>query len=304
MSTAVTTRYPVDALVSYHYFRDPRWMQRVTGGYLRLIGDSGAFSAYTQGATITVGEYADWCHTWSGHLMWRASLDLIGNPAASLANWELLRDRHHLDTVPTIHVGTDPSWIGAYATQGCDFIGLGGMVGKPVPTIMRWSAAMLRYARDNYPAVRFHAWGQAGRTYLDALPVYSADSSRSAVAYRFGILRLFDPRTGRQHNLKLDGSAGVNRHGRLLRDTYGVDPDLVRTSHGGNRRLLIRLAAAGIQQYAGWLQARHQVTAPTWGMNNPPPVGPLVHHVSVCPEDYEHLNPDLDDLITRKEPRP
>lgn len=300
MTTTVKLTLPVDALVSYHYFRDDKTMDRATsGGHLRLIGDSGAFSAYSQGAAITLGEYADWCHRWGSRLTWRASLDVIGDPYASLRNWRTLRDRHGLDTVPTIHVGTDPTWIGAYASEGVDFIGLGGMVGKPVPTIMRWSAAMLRHARDNHPQVRFHAWGQAGRQYMDALPVYSADSSRSAVAYRFGILHLFDPATGRQINLNLTGGAEVMRHGRLLRDVYGVDPRLIITSHAGNRRLLIRLAAAVIQRYAAWLQTRHQVPAPSWGISGTAPAGPVVHTVSVAWEDYAHLNPDLPDMIER-----
>lgn len=300
MTTTVNLTMPVDALVSYHYFRDDKTMGRVANpGHLRLIGDSGAFSAYSQGATITVPEYADWCTKWADRLSWRASLDVIGDPMGSLKNWQLLRDRYRLDTVPTIHVGTDPTWIGAYASEGVDFIGLGGMVGRPIPTIMRWSAAMLRHARDHYPQVRFHAWGQAGRQYMDALPVYSADSSRSAVAYRFGILRLFDPATGRQINLHLNGGAEVMRHGKLLRDVYGVDPRLVLTSHGGNRRLLIRLAAAVVQRYASWLQERHAVTPPAYGITGTAPGGPVVHTVSVAPEDYEHLNPDLPDMIER-----
>lgn len=293
MSTRVKIQYPVDALVSYHYFRDDQVMDRVSGpGHLRLIGDSGAFSAHTAGAAITLPEYAGWCHRWADRLLWRASLDVIGDPVASLSNWRALRDTYGLATVPTIHVGTDPSWIGAYATQGVDFIGLGGMVGRPIPTIMRWSVAMLQHARRHYPQVRFHAWGQAGRTYLDAVPVYSADSSRSAVAYRYGILRLFDPATGRRADLKMNGSTAVNRYGRLLREVYGVDPADVRTSHAGNRTLLIRLAAAVIQQYAAWLQHRHQVAAPTYGITGPPPTGPIIHNVSVAPDDYTALQPD------------
>jgi hypothetical protein len=287
--------YPVDALVSYHFFRDDKVMDEITApGHLRLIGDSGAFSAHTAGAQITLGEYAAWCRRWESHLVWRASLDVIGDPIASLANWRALRDVHGLHTVPTIHVGTDPSWIGAYATQGVDFIGLGGMVGRSVRTMMRWSIAMFQHARTHYPHVRFHAWGQAGRRYLDALPVYSADSSRSAVAYRYGLLRLFDPASGRPDEFKLDGGPAVLRQGRLLRETYGVDPNLILTSHRGNRRLLIRLAVAGTQQYARWLRHRHgDVAAPAYAMNpaQAHPAGPLIHHVSVVPHDYRHLKP-------------
>lgn len=294
MSTHVKISYPVDALVSYHYFRDDTIMDKATaGGYLRLIGDSGAFSAYSQGATITLGEYAAWCHRWADKLMWRASLDVIGDPALSLANWRALRDTHGLATVPTIHCGTDPSWIGAYATAGCDFIGLGGMVGRSRPVMMRWATAMIRYARRHHPHVRFHAWGQAGRTFLDALPVFSADSSRSAVAYRYGQLHLFDPATGRSFNIKMDGSPAVNAHGRLLRTVYGVDPADVRTSHAGNRRLLIQMAAVHTQLYAAWLQKRHQgVSAPRYGLAGTPTPGPLIHNVSTEVEDYQALAPD------------
>lgn len=303
MSSVVTLTYPIDALVSYHFFRDPAQMDAVTApGHLRLIGDSGAFSAYTQGIKITLPEYAKWCHAWSDRLVWMASLDVVGDPAASLHNWRALRDVHGLHTIPTVHVGTDPTWIGAYATEGVDFVGLGGMVGKDRsrPAVMRWAVAMLKHARDHYPHVRFHAWGQAGTGFMNALPVYSADSSRSAVAYRYGLLRLFDPRTGRHHAVQLDGGGQLMRHGRLLRDVYGVDPGLIRTSYAGNRRLLIRLAAAVIQQYAGWLRTRHQVPAPTWGVNRPPPVGPVIHSVSNVVTDYLDLHPDLPDERTPK----
>lgn len=298
MTTRVSIQYPVDALVSYHYFRDDAVMTKVTdGAHLRLIGDSGAYSAHVKGVPITVTEYARWCHRWGERLMWRANLDVIGDPAGSLANWRLLRDHHGVDTVPTIHVGTDPAALDPYATAGVDFIGLGGMVGKPGPTILRWSVAVLRHARTRWPHLRFHAWGQAGQTYLNSIPVYSADSSRSSNAYRFGMLRLFDPATGTVHAVKLNGSPAIYRHGRLLRTVYGVEAADIRTSHAGNRRLLIRLAAAQIQQYAAWLGTRHRhVSAPVFAMTGPAPAGPRIHHVSVAPEDYVALQPDAPDI--------
>ncbi len=297
MTTPVKLSYPVDSLASYHFYRADEAMARVTeGGYLRLIGDSGAFSAHTQGAVITLAEYAAWCRRWADHLMWRASLDVIGDPVASLANWRALRDIHGVDTIPTVHFGTDPSWIGAYASQGVDFIGLGGLVGKDksMKAIMRWSAAMFRYARDHYPQVRFHAWGQAGRAYLNALPVYSADSSRSVVAARYGLLLLFDPATGRGHRIP-DMNVSP-RYGKLLRGVYGVDPAEIRSSHPGNRVLLVRLAAAVNQQYAGWLQRRHQVTAPTYAVRGAPPVGPLIHNVHASADNLDALQPDTEEI--------
>jgi hypothetical protein len=152
---------------------------------------------------------------------------------------------------------------------------------------------MMRHARTHYPQVRFHAWGQAGRTYLDALPVYSADSSRSAVAYRYGLLRLFDPATGRQHNVPHYRKHDIMRHGRLLREVYGVDPHTIRNSDASNRHLLIRLAATGTQLYAAWLRERHgEISAPVWAVRGTPPAGTLIHNVSANAKDYAPLLPE------------
>lgn len=291
--TQANITYPVDALTSYHYYRRDEGMLRlITTGRLRIIGDSGAFSAATQNVPIDIAEYAAWCRQWKDHLFWMASLDVIGDPATSLANWRILRDRYGLATVPTIHLGTDQRWLDAYARDGVDFVGLGGMVGKPQPVILRWCVHVLRYARHHHPQMRFHAWGQASRKFLDSVPVYSADSSGIfGEAYRYALLRIFDPTTGRDHKIKLDGSTDVIRIGGMLRRWYGVDPNEIRTSHSGNRAILIQLATASTQLYATWLQRRHNVSTPRWGINFATPscyqsvvteseLGPKIHLVA------------------------
>lgn len=290
MTGQVAITYPVDALVSYHYYRKDEHMAALAAtGRLRMIGDSGAFSAMSLGSPISLDEYAAWCHRWADHLYWRASLDVIGDPHGTLRNWRILRDKHQLATVPTVHIGTDLSWFDVYAREGVDYVGLGGLVGKPQPTVLRWVVHALRYCRERHPQMRFHAWGQAGRKFLDSVPVYSADSSGAlGQAYRYGRLRIFDPGTARDHAVALDGGRDVIALGPVLRRYYGVDPHEIRTSHAGNRGTLIRLAAASVQQYAAWLQKRHRhVTAPTWGINpNAPtpaagaPEGPRVHMVA------------------------
>jgi hypothetical protein len=278
----VAITYPVDALVSYHYYRDDQVMARlVETGRLRLIGDSGAFSALTQGSTINLDEYAAWCHRWRQHLCWAASLDVIGDPTASHRNWLRLRDQHGLATVPTLHAGAHTRWMDTYAREGVDYIGLGGMAGTgQAVRAFRWAVHMFRYARDQWPAVRFHLWGVTNRRFLDALPAYSADSSGIlGAAYRYAQLRLFDPATGRHHNVALRGGRAVYQHSALLRRVYGVNPAEIETSHTGNRTTLIQLATAATQQYAAWLQKRHQVSAPTWGIS---PIRP-------CPGTHIHL---------------
>jgi hypothetical protein len=256
----VNLAYPVDTLVSYHYYGGDDIMEAITGaGRLRLIGDSGAFSAHTQGAVITLGAYAGWVSRWQDRLAWAASLDVIGDPEATWANWLQLRDGLGVTTVPTLHAGTDPAWLDRYADEGVDFAGLGGLVGRPVPRVMPWLVHVFRYCRDRYPAMRFHAWGVSGRRILDALPFWSADSSYALSAgWRYGKFFLFDPRTARTTGFALDGRDPY-RHNDLISRIYGADPASLTPS---NRTACVKLAAASAQQYAAWLQARHKVTPP------------------------------------------
>lgn len=272
--TAALVTYPMDALCSFHYFRSDTAMENVVGTKrLCLIGDSGAFSALTQGKPVGFGEYVEWAKRWDPYLAWTASLDVIGDPAATLRNWRDTRDVHGLATVPTLHVGTDPAWIGNYAREGCDFIALGGMVGRALAALP-WTVSVFRYAAQHHPEVRFHIWGVTNRRVLDNLPAYSADSSGIlGQAYRFANLRLFDPRTARHVNVALK-RADVFAHGELLRREYRVDPEAVMRSTPANRHILIQIAARGTQLYAGWLQGRHQVSPPGWAVKTPPHLDP------------------------------
>lgn len=276
--------YPVDALVSYHYYREDRDMlSLVRTGRLRMIGDSGAFSALTKGTPIDLDEYAAWCLRWREHMCWQASLDVIGDPVASHRNWVTLRERYHLPVIPTVHAGADTRWIDTYAAEGCDFIGLGGMAGLgQAVRAFRWAVHMFRHARDRWPGLRFHLWGVTARQFLDNLPAWSADSSGIlGSTYRYASLRLFDPGTGRHRTVMLRGTQ-VYQVAPLLRRTYGIDPGDIARSHAGNRTLLARLGAASVQQYAQWLQTRHgHIKAPTYGLTRtdsaPGPDGPHLH---------------------------
>lgn len=298
MTVAIT--YPVDALVSYHYYRDDRNMAAlVKTGRLRLIGDSGAFSALTQGAHIDLSEYASWVTRWRPHLFWPASLDVIGDASGTFKNWEALRDRHALATLPTLHAGADTKWLDIYASEGVDFIGLGGMAGTgQAPRAFRWAVHMMRYARDHHPGVRFHLWGVTRRQFLDVLPAFSADSSGIlGQAYRYASLRLFDPATGKHHSANIGkGSREVYRLAPLLRRTYGVSPEDVAPSRPDNRATLIQLAAASTQQYAAWLQRRHRVAAPSWAINPCAPAsgtGPVLHAAETNNKDLLATGPVL-----------
>ncbi len=141
------------------------------------------------------------------------------------------------------------------------------------------------------PPCAFHLWGVTSRKILEALPFYSADSSGiMGTAYRYGRLRLFDPRTTRDVSILLNRT-DPHKHRDLLA-LYGVTPGEIDHSDASNRTLLIRLSAASTQQFAAWLRKRRPITPPTWGINNAAP-GPRVHVVAASgTSDYRALEPD------------
>jgi hypothetical protein len=238
--TQVKITYPVDALVSYHYYREDKAMAPLAQtGRLRLIGDSGAFSAMSLGTPIDLAEYAAWVHRWREHLFWAASLDVIGDPAGTLHNWRLLRDRHGLDTVPTLHAGSDVRGLDVFAKEGATLVGLGGMAGQgQAVRAFRWAVAAFRHARDHHPGMRFHLWGVTRRKFLDNLPAWSADSSGIlGAAYRYARCGCSTrpPASATTCQLPLPVGRDIYRQSGLLRRVYGVDPSEIETSHPGNR---------------------------------------------------------------------
>ena len=172
---------PRNILCSFHYFRNYDLDQYAN---LHIVGDSGAFSAESQGAKISTADLAGWAKQWRHRLVWVAALDVIGNPEATRRNWHDMVENHGIPGVPTIHFGANPKELGYFAARGVDFVGLGGMVGKHTAKQMRWLITVFRYARDHHPDMRFHGWGVTSDRVLQ-LPFYSVDSSGWTQAFRF-----------------------------------------------------------------------------------------------------------------------
>lgn len=268
---------PRNILVSYHYFRRYN-LDKLAG--MRIIGDSGAFSAKSQGAEVTLPELAAWGKRWQHRLCWLASLDVIGDAAGSRRNWHQLVDVHGLQAVPTIHFGGDPSLMDYYAERGVDFIGLGGMVGKPTASQLRWLVSCFRYARDNHPQVRFHGWG-VSHLKIMRLPFFSVDSSGWSGSYRYGRMTLRDPtRPGHSVSVRMDGRGTYTPEiATLLREHYGVSPSQVSTSGPHNRKLVVQLSALSASVAEQEFRRIHKggVTAPCWGQLLPARCGPAYH---------------------------
>lgn len=292
MSEDIYLRKPVNALISFHYFKT-RDVAEIQSWGLRLIGDSGAYSAESQGAPIDIDEFIEWGRTWRDNLSWIASLDVIGDKEASWSNYRYLRDAQ-LDVIPTIHYGCDPSEMDRYAAEGVDFMGLGGMVIRKseTPRLLRWTLSCFHYARENHPQMRFHGWGVTHKELVNNLPWFSVDSSGYSSSYRFARLSLFDPSIGKNVGIDLNGR-DIFKHNDLLQREYGIDPAEVAVSDKESRRQLVRLSIASIQRQEDFLRKRHTVIAPSYGLNplveNAPPE--LYASVGRNPLDLKNLGP-------------
>ena len=252
---------PTDILCSFHYFGDSDMAQMHSWG-TRIIGDSGAFSAMSLGEPIARDDFHAWADRWKDSLLWVAALDVIGDAEASYQNWQAAR-RDGLELVPTLHYGAGVEALDRLAENGATLIGLGGMVpySSEKDRLMRWCLMMHRHARDHHPQVRFHGWGISHPYLVDNLPWWSTDSSGFAACFRFGTLRLWDPRRARFVGVDLNGR-DIARHARLLRDHYGIDWRRISESTSETRRELGRVAIRAVQMYAEWLRGRQLVTAP------------------------------------------
>lgn len=279
MSTAPE---PFSVLLSFWYYRSDNAMDAITGALrqardegrpIRLLLDSGAFSALTQGHSITAEDYAAWLDLvmplWGEWVVGAINLDVIGEAGPSWANWTALRDRGH-DTMPVTHLGDTFDVADRYVDAGADYLATGNLVGSGADRMLRWCAHLHRHLRDHHPDVRLHALGATGRRIVERLPWWSIDASSFGAAYRYGRLVLFDPRTRGIHYVKLPGhrnlaakrTTDLYRHGALLRDLYGVDPAAIHEATPENRHLLVRIATLATLFWQADLRSRRQVPPP------------------------------------------
>ena len=234
---------------------------------VRVLIDSGAFSAWSLGSkTLTTNGYAAWLTNsalpaWGDRVVGALNLDVIYDAAASWANWVALRDAG-VDTIPIVHCDDTPDLLDRYVDTGADYVALSPGVKRNVAHKTGWSALLLRHLRDRHPHVRAHGLGVTAGSPLSRLPFWSIDSSSFGSVYRFAQAQFYDPARRGWVRVVSDGTADPHRHGRLLRDVYGIDPSDARAVNAANRGRLARAVASGVQMWEADARARWPVTPP------------------------------------------
>lgn len=257
---------PFRMLLSYHYFRGNDMhdiLDRMfpTDPRPEVFADSGAFSALTQGAPVDVDEYGKWASTFKDRFRVIANLDVIGDGEESAegtwTNQKILEENYGLRVLPVFHAGEPWSALDRVLEHGYRYVALGGLVGRPVRSIMPWLVKCFRHAEGR--AV-FHAFGLTSWEPMFELPWYSIDSSTWVSGYRFGFVKLYDPKTRRLVQVP------VSRHRRdafdyahIVRALGFAPADLTGHETDGHvdRKLLVKLSSTGWRRIEAMFRERH-----------------------------------------------
>jgi hypothetical protein len=275
----------VRILLSFHYYRrtDLDALVARFSEPPEVFADSGAFSAKHQGANINLAEYVEWLRRWRHLFATYVNLDVIGDPAATLANQRLMEDVG-LRPVPVFHGGEPWEYLADYCAEHA-YVALGGMVATgDADAVLRWCVRAHQLGAEH--GTRFHGFGQTKRQVLKALPWYSVDSSSWGAGHRAGQLRLWDHKRARLRAVKVGDHAAVYRNAELIRAHAGNPADYARPGWGfsaegksteqlkAERYAILRLNLVSWLRFEQYLRARHGTIPPPPGHAEP---GPMVY---------------------------
>ena len=210
-----------------------------------IFADSGAFSAWTQGAVISVDDYAEWLHRWKSVLSVFCNLDVIDDPVATEVNQRALESLG-LDPLPVWHIRSDRS----HFYDLCDeyrYVAVGGMVGTPWKRLMPKLAWAVREARTRGTVL--HALGLTSHTPLSKLPFFSVDSSSWNAGFKYGTVTLWDRR---HHKMRRAALGDVKKWASLADVTRLLGFDATRFA---NRDAIREEVAAICGLSAGFQEA-------------------------------------------------
>lgn len=233
-------------LLSFHYHGAPGLRDRLDstfGGHpVGIMFDSGAYSAKSQGAAISLPNYTRFLQEHQDLAEVCANLDVIGDPDASASNQAAL-EAAGLHPIPVFHGGSPLPVLENLCNQ-YPYVALGGMTAPSARAqLWPWLARCFTIAERH--GTRLHGFGLTGWQALLDFPFYSVDSSSWGAGHRYGSVPVWDGR--RMIKLTLSDPASVYRQGTLLR-SYGVEPKLL-----ADRALYHHSVAAGVAA-ASWLR--------------------------------------------------
>lgn len=244
-------------LLSYWYYKDSNldelFAKYFTRPFPEVFADSGGYSAFTQGATIGCGEYADWIGRWQHLFTAYANLDVIGDHAKTMQNQRTLEGLG-LAPIPVFHAGSDYAALEELVSE-YPYVALGGLV-----PYMRHSERVMPHLVKCFKIAQgkavYHGFGVTSWAVLRALPWYSVDSSSWGQGFRYGQVPLFDAAKGRFVKIDLGDRHGWYRYAALVRE-LGFDPGDFADRARNDRAKICAISALSFMMAEQWLRKRH-----------------------------------------------
>ncbi len=230
-------------LIAFPYWNvDVTKMMMQNQDVLRVVLDSGAFTAWKAGKPIALDDY---CRFIEGLPMkpWRYfTLDVIGDPEGSMRNYQTMLQRG-FKPVPIFTRGEDASVLDDYYKTS-DLVGIGGLVGT------QDNKGFVNGIMKRVAGRKVHWLGFTNIEYLKFYKPYMCDSSSWESGGRFASIRLYMG-NGRYVSIKKSDFLGRPAADVLDRiKALGFDPYALRKEEawrGGysvNRKLSAASAVA------------------------------------------------------------
>ncbi len=186
-------------LESYHYVHHQRIVDNMRENNAKVFLDSGAFSAWTTGATIDIRDYCNYIIRnqdiirTDGDAVMASVLDAIGDAQGTFEN-QMAMERLGVRPLPCFHKYEDPRYLEWYV-KNYDYITIGGMVGSSTAELIRWLDPLWdKYLTDGAgnPLIKVHAFGVTSIPLMKRYPWHSCDSSSWIQVARFGNIYMRD----------------------------------------------------------------------------------------------------------------
>lgn len=205
-------------LLSYHYYKkinlDELFEKYFDKPYPDVFADSGAFSAWSQGASISIDEYINWIEKWKHLFAVYSNLDVIGDSVKTYKNQEHM-EKAGLFPLPVFHAGSNYKHL-EELVEKYPYIALGGLV----PYLGDKNKVMPHFIKCFRIADKksvFHGFGVTSWYAISSLPWYSVDSSSWGTGFRFGRVPIFDSKNGNFKKLKLGDFKQWKKHSALVK---------------------------------------------------------------------------------------
>lgn len=205
-------------LLSYWVFKDVD-LDALLGRFaeVEVFADSGAFSAMTQNAEISLDAYMQWIERYKHHFTVYSNLDVIRDAEATERNQKLMQDAG-FTPLPVFHVATDFVYLERLLAEH-DYIAL-GVAGARGQSYMGWIARCFEMSGGKS---LFHGFGLTNYKTVLSFPWKSVDSATWTVFSRFAEVPLFDERTGAIVRVHMNNAQSINKHLRLIKQA-GLSP--------------------------------------------------------------------------------